>query len=520
MTRTVGIDLGTTNSCVATIGEGGKPEIIANRQGLATTPSVVCFGSVNPNEKPLVGQSAQRMAITNPTETVFAVKRLVGRRFDDPEVQALAATLPYHVTAAANGDAAVTAGGSQRSPQEISSLILGELLAAAQARFPGEEIEAIITVPAYFDHLQRQATIDAAAIAGLPVRRLLNEPTAAALGYGAHRQASKRFAICDLGGGTFDVSIVNVEDGVIEVISTHGDLFVGGDDVDRLFIEQIVVEVHREHGVALGRDPTALQRLKEACRNAKHTLSATRTASIHLPFLGKRAGGIAFDYARQVTRDELEQWAAPLIARLEMPCREALLGCGLGAEDIDAVILVGGSTRMPLVQRKFSQIFGREPLKVVNPDEIVSIGAATQCGILDGGIEGVVLLDVLPRTVGLRAAGSYSVVIPRNTAIPAREQKIVATTEDHQRDLFFDLFEGEATTADRNRHLARFAIRNFPDAPAGDVVFVVELTVDVDGLLHVSVTELASGNRPELRLLATAGLRRSDVARLANIAHS
>jgi molecular chaperone DnaK len=511
MKRTIGIDLGTTNSVVSTIDADGKPRILKNKQGDTVTPSMISLAGAG---AALVGAPAKRQAVTSPESTVFAVKRLIGRRFDDPEVQSLAVTLPYGVVPAPNGDAWVRIGGYHLSPPEVSAMVLAELRRIAEAHFGGEVGEAIITVPAYFDNQQRQATKDAAEIAGLKVRRLLNEPTAAALGYGAHRGANRRFAICDLGGGTFDVSIVNVEDGVFEVISTHGDAFLGGEDFDRKIIEHLVDEIRRDHDVDLFEDAQALQRLREAAEAAKHQLSATSDTEIDLRHLAELPSGRSVDFRRLITRAELEAWTQPILARLDPPCAECVARCGLSPRDIDAVILVGGMTRMPAVQRRIEAFFGVPPLKVVNPDEIVSVGAATQCAILDGTIDDVVLLDVTSRALGLDTGGRYQQVIPRNATIPTREHKIVATTEDDQRELVIDVYEGESRNVADNRHLGRFVCSGLPPAPAGDVLVVVDFTVDVDGILRISATELGSGKQPDLRMTAAAGLTRGEVQRL------
>ncbi len=514
MKRTIGIDLGTTNSCVATIDQSGHPRILTNRQGSTTTPSMVSFADTV-DGRPLVGAPAKRHAVMNPQQSIFGVKRLIGRRWGDEEVQGLAATLPYAVTSAPNGDAWVRVHGMELSPQEVSALVLAELRDVAMEHFGGELDEVIITVPAYFDNQQRQATKDAAEIAGLKVRRLLNEPTAAALGYGAHRGDNRRFAVCDLGGGTFDVSIVNVEDGVFEVISTHGDSFLGGDDFDRAIIENLVHEIKRDHGVDVAEDAQALQRLKEQAETVKIQLSAATDASISLPFLATLSGGAKLDFDRAVTRAELEGWTEPILKRLEPPCYEVVARCGLSPGDVDAVILVGGMTRMPAVQKRIEQIFRTPPLKVVNPDEIVSVGAATQCAILDGTIDDVVLLDVTSRALGLDVGGRYQQVVPRNATIPTREHKIIATTVDGQRELVIDVYEGESQDLTENRHLGRFACSGLDPAPAGEVLIVVDFTVDVDGILRVSAAELGTGKRPELRMTASAGLTRRDVRRLS-----
>jgi len=492
--------------------------IINNKQGETTTPSVVSFvDAAEGGSRSVIGSPARRMAVTNPDQTIHGVKRFIGRRFEDEEVQALARTLSYQLAPAPNGDAWVRVGGIAMSPQEISALLLAELRTIAEQHFTGEVTEAIITVPAHFDNEQRKATKDAATIAGLKVRRLLNEPTAAALGFGAHRSEDKRYAVCDLGGGTFDVSIVNVEDGLIEVISTDGDLFLGGDDVDRAIIVALVDEFRAEQGIDLFDDPTALQRLNGEVRTAKHTLSEATVATMSLPYLSETEAGKRIDYKRTFMRRELETWAAPLIDRLEAPCLAALARCGLKASQVDAIILVGGMTRMPSVQAKISSIFGRPPLKVVNPDEIVSIGAATQAAILDGTVEGVVLLDVTSRAIGLSTNEQrYQQVIAKSAAVPTREHKIVSTTEDGQRELSIDVYEGEFPNPHDNRHLGRFVLGNLPDGRAGEVMLLVEFTVDVDGILRVSASDMATGRRPELRMVATAGLSRLEVSRMIN----
>ena len=513
--RTIGIDLGTTNSVVATIDADGRPRIITSQAGDTKTPSCVSFIEARDGfSGPLIGEPAKYMAVNNPGQTIYAVKRLIGRRFDDPEVRQLAKRLPYEVVSAPNGDAWVNIHGVALSPQEISALLLSEMKLIAESFFGAPVGEAIITVPAYFDNQQRQATRDAAEIAGLKVRRLLNEPTAAALGVGAHLGEDRRFAVCDLGGGTFDVSIVNVEAGVFEVISTHGDAFLGGDDIDREIIDHLVAEVREHYGLDLATDPGALQTLKAEAQSAKHALSDQDEVVMSLPALAPLPSGRPLDYTRTLTRTELEAWSKPIIDRLEPPCREALARCSLSARDVDAVILVGGMTRMPAVQAKVARVFGQDPLKVANPDEIVSVGAAIQCAVLDGTIEGVVLLDVTSRAIGMVAGGGrYQRVVPRNATIPTREHKIIATTEDNQQTLAFDVFEGESSRD--SRHLGRFACSGLPRARAGEVLLLVDFTVDVDGILRVSTTELSSGERPELRLVATAGLTRADVRRLS-----
>lgn len=516
MSRTIGIDLGTTNSVVATIDEDGIPRILTNEEGGTTTPSMVSFIQGEAGVELITGDRAFRLATRNPRHTVFASKRLMGRRFDDNDVRRLSSTLPYDVTSAPNGDAWVRARGLDMSPPEVSAFVLRQMRDVAEGFFGESVLEAIITVPAYFDIQQRQATKDAAEIAGINLRRLLNEPTAAALGYGAHLGENRRFAVCDLGGGTFDVSIVNVEDGVFEVIATDGDSFLGGDDFDRAIMGQLVGEVWASTGIDLGTDSGALQTLKLEAQAAKHALTRDPSTRIEMRALGTLPSGKSLDYERVIERAELESWTEPLLYRLERPCLEAAARCGLEPGAVDAVILVGGMTRMPAVQRKIHSIFQTPPLQVENPEEIVAVGAAIQCAVLDGTIGGVVLLDVTSRAIALSTdGGPCQTVVPRNASIPNRDHRIVATSKDNQRELLFDVYEGESPNPVENRHLGRFACANLPKAAAGEVLILVEFTVDVDGILRVSATELASGKRPELHLVASAGLSRADVARLS-----
>ncbi len=514
--RTIGIDFGTTNSVVATVDLDGVPRILTSEEGETTTPSMISVLDQQGHLQVAVGASARQLAPAHPQDSIFAVKRLMGRRFEEPDIRRLSVALPYHIACAPNGDAWVNAHGITMSPPEVAGMVLRRLRQVAERFFREPVGEAILTVPAYFDNQQRQATKDAAEIAGLQVRRLLNEPTAAALGYGAHLGENRRIAVCDLGGGTFDVSIVNVEEGVFEVISTHGDPFLGGDDFDRTVVGQLVGEVWADYGIDLGTDAGVLQVLKVEAQAAKHHLTAANETTLALDSLGQLPSGKPLMFRRTLRRAELEFWTEPLLARLETPCREALARCGLDAKDVDAVILVGGMTRMPAVQRKLGDIFTRAPLKVENPEEIVAIGAAIQCAVLEGGIEGIVLLDVTSRALSLRVGeGACRVVIPRNATIPSRAHRVVATSEDGQRELGFDVYEGEFSDPNRNRHLGRFVCSNLPSAPAGQVVILVEFTIDVDGILRVSTSELSSGTRPELRMVATAGLSRAEVRRLA-----
>ena len=502
----IGIDLGTTNSCVATLTKDDKPLIVENQQGQSTTPSVVSFRESDDGEaRPVVGAPAARMAVTNPTNTVFGVKRLIGRQYDDPEVHSLAESLPYVVEPAANGDAWVEAAGALYSPAHISAIVLTELRELAAAHFGESVTDCVITVPAYFGGEQRRATVVAADMAGLTVRRLVNEPTAAALGYGAHRDGNKRFAICDLGGGTFDVSVVSVEAGVVEVISTHGNLFLGGDDFDREVLRRLAEDIRERHGTNVSTDATAIQRLRGAITEAKHTLSSAKRADVALPHLASLGDG-HLDYEKTITRELLDEWTRPVVDRLESPCREAIARCGLRMTDIDAVILVGGMTRMPLVQSTLTRIFGRAPLKVVNPDEIVAIGAATQCAILEGRLREVILLDLTAQALALASPrGQFATVIPKNATIPTREQRVLVADLGDGPPVF-DVFEGDAPTREGNRLIGRYQIDAGPDRGA-EATFVVTLTVDVDGILRVEAREMGSQQPLSLRLLAGAGLR-------------
>jgi molecular chaperone DnaK len=514
--RAVGIDLGTSNSAVAVLDDDGVARILTTEEGSTTLPSMIAFDDAG---KVVVGEAALIRSASHPHDALFGAKRLLGRRVDEPDVRRLARLLPYELVPSPNGDAWLRADERVLSPEEVSAHILRELRGMAE-RFLGEPVaEAVITVPAWFDAAQRQATKDAAAIAGLGVRRLLNEPTAAALGHGAHRGQNRRYAVCDLGGGTFDVAIVDAEDGVFEVLATSGDSFLGGDDVDRAIVEQLVREMRGKGGMDVGADAAALVRLRAAAQRAKHDLSGSLVADIALPRLSQMPSGKPVDLVRPIRRDELELWAAPLLKRLEGPCREALLRAGRAAAEVDEVLLVGGMTRMPAVRRVIAEAFGKEPRAIPNPDEVVAVGAAVEVARLEGRIEGVLLLDVTARGLSLTVDGAgratCDLVIPPSTVIPTREHRVIATRAEGQRELSFDLWEGEAAEPAGNRHLARYAVRGLPSAPAGEVLVLVELTIDVDGTTRVAASEMISGERPELRLVGGAGLTRSEVARLA-----
>src|SRR5262245_12062286 len=454
MGRVIGIDLGTTNSCVAVL-EGGEPTVIHNQEGGRTTPSMVSW---NADGDVVVGAASKRQMVTNPQRTVFGVKRLIGRKANDRDVHSLASRLPYAVVPAKNGDAWVDVAGTQRSPQEISAHVLAKMKRVAED-YIGEQVrEAVVTVPAYFDDVQRQATKDAGLIAGLTVRAILNEPTAAALAYGIQHQHNQRLAVFDIGGGTFDISILAIENGVFEVLATHGDTALGGDDFDRVIIDLLADQFKTEHGLDLRQDSVALQRLKEAAERAKIELSSAMATDVNLPFIAAGAAG-PLHLIRELERGQLERAVKPLLDRLEAPCIKALANAHCNPSDIDQVLLVGGMTRMPAVQERAVKIFGKPASKGVNPDEIVAMGAAVHSGIMGGELQEVVLLDVTPHDMGVKVAGDrMSVVIQANTSIPTRAKKIFATTEDNQGFVAIEVFQGAHETASRNRRLGRFVL--------------------------------------------------------------
>jgi molecular chaperone DnaK len=500
--RIIGIDLGTTNSCVAVL-EMGEPTVVHNQEGGRTTPSMVSW---NGDGEVVVGAASKRQMVTNPARTVFGAKRLIGRSFDSTEVQELARSLPYGLAKATNGDAWVRVDDREYSPQEVSAHILRKMKQVAQD-YLGEEVEeAIVTVPAYFDDVQRKATRDAGEIAGLRVRAILNEPTAAALAYGAHKQTDQRLAVFDLGGGTFDISILAIESGVFEVLSTSGDTSLGGDDFDRRLIDLLADEFRIQHDIDLREDSVALQRLKEASERAKVELSAAMTTDINLPFLAAGASG-PIHLQREVNRREFEEICKHLLDGLEAPCRKALGDAHVTARDIDQVLLVGGMTRMPAVQQRVVEIFGKQPSKGVNPDEIVAMGAATQSGIMGGELQEVILLDVTPHALGLRVAGDrMSTIIPANTTIPTREQKVFATTEDEQSFVAIEVLQGHSERASANRYLGRFVLGDLPRRPRGEVRVSVAFTMDADGILEVSAEEVSTGKAASVTIEAASGL--------------
>ncbi len=516
MGRVIGIDLGTTNSCVA-IMDGETPQVIANSEGARTTPSIVAF--TDHGEK-LVGQVAKRQAVTNPARTISAAKRLIGRRFDSEEVKRFAAVAPFKVAVANNGDAWVQVGDKLCPPQEISAGVLAKMRDTAQD-FLGEPVtDAVITVPAYFNDAQRQATKDAGKIAGLNVLRIINEPTAAALAYGLGEAANKTIAVFDLGGGTFDVSVLEIGDGVFEVKSTNGDTYLGGEDFDQRVIDHLIERFKSETKIDLASDQMALQRLKEGAERAKHELSSSVQTDVNLPFIGADATGPKH-LNISLTREKLEALCADLIDRLVGPCETALADAGLAKEQIDDVILVGGMTRMPRVQEKVAEIFGRAPHKGVNPDEVVAVGAAIQGGVLKGQVENVLLLDVTPLSLGVETQGAvFTAIIEKNTTIPTRKSQVFSTTEDHQSVVRIHVLQGERAMAADNHSLGRFELGGIPPAPRGVPQIEVTFEIDTDGVVSVSAKDLGTSKIQQIRVHASGGLSVGEIDTLVGEAES
>jgi molecular chaperone DnaK len=507
MGRTIGIDLGTTNSCVAVV-DRNETIVIANSEGSRTTPSVVAVGDKG---ETLVGQMAKRQAVTNPHHTVYAVKRLIGRRSDDPDVERFREVSPFEICEAENGDAWVNVGGKARSPEEISAEVLGKMRSTAQD-FLGEEVtDAVITVPAYFNDAQRQATKDAGKIAGLNVLRIINEPTAAALAYGLEHEATEKIVVFDLGGGTLDVSILQIGEGVFQVLATHGDTFLGGEDFDQLIVSYLADCFQGEHGIDLRSDAMALQRLKEAAERGKRELSSAAETDINLPFLCANEEGPKH-LNHILTREKLEELVAPLIERLDSPCRGALEDASLQPSDVDQVLLVGGMTRMPRVQAKVEEIFGQPPHRGVNPDEVVAIGAGIQASVLAGETDDVLLLDVTPLSLGVETQGGVMTkIIPRNTTVPTRKSQVFSTTEDNQNLVRIHVLQGEREMAEDNHSLARFELVGIAPAPRGVPQIEVTFDIDADGILNVSARDLGTGQRQEVRVNPTGGLSKEQV---------
>ncbi|MBX3157132.1 MAG: Hsp70 family protein [Deltaproteobacteria bacterium] len=512
-TRAVGIDLGTSNSVVAVIDRDGAPRILTTAEGSTTLPSIVWFSP----DGPVVGEPARAGLDHSPDITVFGAKRLLGRRFDHPEIKKLSRILPYQLIEAPNGDTWIElAPGRSISPEEACALVLRELRRMAEAHFGAPVTRAVITIPAWYDAAQRQATKDAAHIAGLQTLRLLSEPTAAAFGHGAHRGHNCKYLVCDLGGGTFDVAAVDVEAGIFEVLATTGDSFLGGDDIDRAIVENLVRDVRHARGFDISTDAVAIERLRIAAQAAKHELSGVAAAKVAIPELAQLPSGKAVEYGKLVRRDEVELWAAPLLRRLEGPMRDALKRAGRAKGDVQEVLLVGGMTRMPAVRREIARVVGREPRVIENPEEVVAVGAALEVARLEGAIEGVLLIDVAARGLAVSmAGGECEAVIAQSAVVPTREHRVFATRVDDQPRIEFDVWEGESADPSRNRHLGRYAILDLPPAPAGDVLVLVELTLDTDGTVRLGASELVSGERLQLEQLFHAGLPRADVSRLA-----
>jgi molecular chaperone DnaK len=510
MGKVIGIDLGTTNSCVALF-ENGEPEIISNSEGARTTPSVVGFTE---SGEMLVGQIAKRQAVTNPEQTIFAVKRLIGRKFEHDEVTEFSEVAPFRVEAAENGDARVKVGERAYSAQEISAMVLGKMKDTV-SDFLGEPVEtAVITVPAYFDDSQRQATQDAGKIAGLTVLRIINEPTAAALAYGLGDEENKRIAIFDLGGGTFDISVLDIADGVFEVLSTSGDTFLGGEDFDRKLVEYLMKGFESECGIDLRGDKMALQRLKEAAERAKHELSSSEQTDINLPFIAADDEGPKH-LTTAITRESFEELVSDLVERLVEPCNVALESAGLAREEIDDVILVGGMTRMPAIQAKVEEIFGKPPSKSVNPDEVVAAGAAIQGGVLTGEVANVLLLDVTPLSLGVETQGGVATkIIERNTTIPTSNAQIFSTTEDAQTVVRIHVVQGERELARDNKTLGRFELVGIPPAPRGVPQIEVSFDIDADGVVNVSAQDLGTGQKQAIQVTASSGLSENEVEQL------
>jgi molecular chaperone DnaK len=514
MAKVIGIDLGTTNSCVAVM-EGGKPKVIENAEGARTTPSVVAFTK---DGERLIGQPAKRQAVTNPDNTIFAVKRLIGRRFDDPVTKKDTELVPYKIVKGNNGDAWVQAGSQDYSPSQISAFILQKMKETAEAYLGENVTRAVITVPAYFNDAQRQATKDAGQIAGLEVLRIINEPTAAALAYGLDKDSNKTIAVYDLGGGTFDVSILEIGDGVFEVKSTNGDTFLGGEDFDARIVEYLADAFKAENGIDLKTDRLALQRLKEAAEKAKIELSSAATTEVNLPFITARMEGGAttpLHLVKTITRADLEKLVAPLIDRTLEPCRKALADAGLKAADIAEVVLVGGMTRMPRVREIVKEFFGKEPHTGVNPDEVVAIGAAIQAGVLQGDVKDVLLLDVTPLSLGIETLGGvFTRMIDRNTTIPTKKSQVFSTADDNQNAVTIRVFQGEREMAADNKALGQFDLVGIPPAPRGVPQIEVTFDIDANGIVNVSAKDKGTGKEQQIRIQASGGLTDNDIEQM------
>ena len=514
MAKVIGIDLGTTNSCVAVM-DGGKPKVIENAEGARTTPSIVAFTK---DGERLIGQPAKRQAVTNPDNTIFAVKRLIGRRFDDPVTKKDTELVPYTIVKGKNGDAWVRAGGEDYSPSQISAFILQKMKETAETYLGEPVTQAVITVPAYFNDAQRQATKDAGQIAGLEVLRIINEPTAAALAYGLEKSEGKTIAVYDLGGGTFDVSILEIGDGVFEVKSTNGDTFLGGEDFDSRLVEWLADRFKAKENMDLRNDKLALQRLKEAAEKAKIELSSTPTTEINLPFITARMEGgttTPLHLVETVTRADLEKMVAPLIERTKEPMKKALADAGITAKDVDEVVLVGGMTRMPKVRETVKEFFGKDPHVGVNPDEVVAMGAAIQAGVLQGDVKDVLLLDVTPLSLGIETLGGvFTRMIDRNTTIPTKKSQVYSTAEDNQQAVTIRVFQGEREMAADNKLLGQFDLVGIPPAPRGVPQIEVTFDIDANGIVNVSAKDKGTGKEQQIRIQASGGLSEADIEQM------
>ncbi|WP_293794778.1 molecular chaperone DnaK [uncultured Bosea sp.] len=516
MSKVIGIDLGTTNSCVAVM-DGKNARVIENAEGARTTPSIVAFTS---DGERLVGQPARRQAVTNPTNTIFAVKRLIGRRYDDPVVEKDKGLVPYKIVKAANGDAWVEADGKPYSPSQISAFILQKMKETAESNLGEPVTQAVVTVPAYFNDAQRQATKDAGKIAGLEILRIINEPTAAALAYGLDKKKQAKIAVYDLGGGTFDISILDIGEGVFEVKATNGDTFLGGEDFDMRLVEYLAEEFKKEQGIDLRKDKLALQRLKEAAEKAKIELSTVTQTDVNLPFVTADASGPKHLLIK-ITRAKFEALVEDLVQRTIEPCLNALKDAGLKAEEIDEVVLVGGQTRMPKIQEVVQKIFGKEPHKGVNPDEVVAIGAAIQAGVLQGDVKDVLLLDVTPLSLGLETLGGvFTRLIDRNTTVPAKKSQTFSTAEDNQNAVTIRVFQGEREMAADNKFLGQFDLVGIAPAPRGVPQIEVTFDIDANGIVNVSAKDKGTGKEQRIQIQASGGLSEADIERMVKDAEA